>query len=394
MKGVLGLLRSKNLMVISLTVSLMVAAWGIWGYLLPLHLRDLGATDSQIGLSFTISNASYALTLFLGGLLADRVGRKPLIVVPTFLFIPLYAGAAIASHWYEVVTFLVIAGALGAIQWPAFFALIAESVPEDKTGKAFGVFEFLAGAGFVAGAFAGSWLVKIAGPGLLILSSALASTICGPLRALFLEESPGFKRPEVRISLSDLIPYLSIPTLIAVVAINGVNYLSLWGPFISLHAEDFWGWSRPYINQVMALGRIISTLSSFFGGYVTDRYGASGIMALSAALHAFTLLTIAYMKPSTLFWFLLLIFFIAAQVSWVSYDTFISKLAPSEHRGRVLGTLETMAGLMGSAAPALGGIARENIGSAGPFWLTAFLASVLILTLKIPLPPRKVKLKL
>lgn len=383
MEGVPELLKSRNLLVISLTVFLMVTAWGIWGYLLPLHLRDLGANDGQIGFSYTLSNASYALTLFLGGLLADRVGRKPVIVVPTFLFIPLYAGAAIARKWYEVVTFLVIAGALGAAQWPAFFALIAESVPGDKTGKAFGVFEFFAGAGFVAGALLGSWLVKFVGPGTLIFSSALASAICGPLRVLFLEESLSLKRAEAIISLKDLISYLSISTFIAVVAINGINYLSLWGPFISLHAEDFWGWSRPYINQVMAAGRIISTLSSFYGGYLTDRYGASGVMVLGAALHAFTLLAVAYMKPSLPFWFLLLISFIAVQVSWISYDTFISRLAPSEHRGRVLGALETMAGLMGSAAPALGGVVRENIGSAGPFWIVACLALVLVLTLRL-----------
>jgi MFS family permease len=84
-------------------------------------------------------------------LLADRFGRKRVIVWPTFAYLPLYLLAAATHHWGLLVALLVIADSLSAVQWPAFVASIAESVPEAQRGEAFAVFEFAAGLGMALG---------------------------------------------------------------------------------------------------------------------------------------------------------------------------------------------------------------------------------------------------
>jgi len=311
---------------------------------------------------------------FIGGLLADRFGRKALIVVPTFLFVPFYLGAAFASRWYEVTAFLVVVETLGAIQWPAFVALIAESVPEEKTGSAFGAFEFAAGLGFVVGPALGSWLVRYMGPGRLIAISAAVALVCAPVRAMLLEEPEPVREEGFAGSLRSLLTPALLPVLLVAVFLTCMNNLALWGPFLALHAEDVWRWSRAYINQVMAIGSIASTLVSLMAGRIADRYGASRTMILGAVVHTISLLALVYLGPSQGFWGLLFLTFVAAQLCWVSYNAFISRLAPPAYRGGMVGLLGTVSGVMGAAAPGVGGLVRMRYGSEAPFWLALAFA--------------------
>jgi len=88
---------NRNVAVLSGTVFLFAAAWFSWYPILPLHLRHLGATDAQVGLAYTLMQLGYHGMQLLGGLLADRFGRKRVIVWPTFAYLPLYLLAA-ATH--------------------------------------------------------------------------------------------------------------------------------------------------------------------------------------------------------------------------------------------------------------------------------------------------------
>jgi MFS family permease len=70
---------NRNVAVLSGTVFLFVGAWFSWYPILPLHLRDLGATDAQVGLAYTLMQLGYQGMQLLGGLLADvRDGKVTL----------------------------------------------------------------------------------------------------------------------------------------------------------------------------------------------------------------------------------------------------------------------------------------------------------------------------
>ena len=90
---------NRNVAVLSVTSFLLVGAWFSWYPILPLHLRDLGATDTQVGLAYTLMQLGYQGMQILGGLLADRFGRKNVIVWPTFAYLPLYPLATATHNW-------------------------------------------------------------------------------------------------------------------------------------------------------------------------------------------------------------------------------------------------------------------------------------------------------
>jgi len=180
---------NRNVAVLSGTDFLFIGAWFSWYPILPLHLRHLGATDVQVSLAYTLMQLSFMGMQLLGGLLADRFGRKRVIVWPTFAYLPLYLLAAATHNWGLLVALLVIAHGLGAVQWPAFVASIAESVPEAQRGSAFAVFEVAAGLGVALGPAVGAAVLAVGGIPLLIGGTGLVSLGCAAVRWLWLRET-------------------------------------------------------------------------------------------------------------------------------------------------------------------------------------------------------------
>ena len=76
----------RNVLVLSSTVFFILVALFSWYYLFPLYLKELGATESQIGLLYTLFTLSFTLLQLVGGVLSDRIGRKKCIVWPTYVY--------------------------------------------------------------------------------------------------------------------------------------------------------------------------------------------------------------------------------------------------------------------------------------------------------------------
>jgi MFS family permease len=116
----------------------------------PLYLRELGAAPQDIGLVFGAGNIVAALCFIPAGYVADRIGRKPVLVAAWLLstagaaaFLPLreWHGAFVGSALYWS----------GSIAVPVMIAQLAATTDRRMLGRAIGI---------VLGAF---WLGNIIG---------------------------------------------------------------------------------------------------------------------------------------------------------------------------------------------------------------------------------------
>ena len=114
---------------------------------LLLRASSLGVTVSQIPILWAMLHVVKSASTVVGGRLSDHVGRRPLILGGWMVYALTYLGFALASSaWHVWAIFLVYGLYFGATEGVEK-ALVADLVPEDRRGAAFGWFNAALGVG-------------------------------------------------------------------------------------------------------------------------------------------------------------------------------------------------------------------------------------------------------
>ena len=110
---------------------------------LPIFAAMIGLSTSLIGILLTINILSITLFTPLGGLIADKVNRKTLIILGSILFTILLAAIPLTNSFGQLLTVLLIQGLSAAISMPAAAALTVEEGRKYGMGSTMSIF-FLA----------------------------------------------------------------------------------------------------------------------------------------------------------------------------------------------------------------------------------------------------------
>jgi MFS family permease len=150
---VVGLLRQRAFVTtIVLNMALLWVIAGVYDTLVPLFAHDgLGMSEVAIGGAIGIALATEFVSLYPAGKIADRAGRKPLLLFALTALAVLIPAAGWSGSPVVLVAFLGLLGfASGsAIVPPA--AMLSDVVGTDGSGTAVGIFRFAGDLGFVLG---------------------------------------------------------------------------------------------------------------------------------------------------------------------------------------------------------------------------------------------------
>jgi predicted MFS family arabinose efflux permease len=358
----------RNVMVISLTLFAVLAAYFSWYLLLPLYLRQLGASNFQVGLSYALWTISWAAMQLAGGFLADKVGRKPMIVLPTFVAVLLYYLVGISRSWQTLVVFLVLVNSCSAIQWPAFLSMLAESVPNHRQGAAFSLMELFVVLGITVGPAVGAALLPQIGLPALMMITALVAFPCAVIRAIFLRETKARVPTEGGRRAPWLLQRRHGTFLVAAIFFALALTLTVYGPFIALYAKDIISLGESQINLMFALGGLAAVSLSLLGGKIIDRAGSQRVLMF--CLLAFPLVLITWTLTRSFLWsssiyVMSYLFFHAANIS---YQIQLTSIGPPTHRGSMVGIFGSISGMISAAGPLLGSFLASRAGAAMPFY--------------------------
>lgn len=358
----------RNVVVISLTLFVMVVGYFSWYLLLPLYLRQLGANDFDVGFSYALLTISYAAMQLAGGFLADKVGRKPVIVLPTYAMILLYYLVGISRRWQTLVMFLVLVNSISALQWPAFLSMLAESVSIRRQGAAFSLMELFVVLGITVGPATGAaLLLKIGFPGLMFVTALLALP-CAVVRTILLRETkpqyPSGHSQRGRLLLQRHHGAFLMTAIFFALTLT----LTIYGPFIALYAKDVISLEESQINLMFALGGLAAVSLSLLGGKIIDRRGSRKVLMF--CLFVFPLILILWTLTRGFLWAagIYVISYLFFHGANIAYQIQLTSIGPVAHRSSLVGIFGSVSGIISAAGPILGAFLMTRAGPAMPFY--------------------------
>jgi MFS family permease len=356
---------------------------------LPFLLVAQGATGVGVGLVGGLADAVGHLVKPLAGRLADRLRRrKPLIL--TGYAVPALAriGIALASTWGLSLLFRATDRVGKGLRSAPRDALLAESVPREQRGRAFGLHRAADTAGaFVGVALALCALVLLhASPAGIVLAGAFIGlgTLVPLLFVRDLGQEEGARTRLVEPASPRYRAYLLVAALFA---LGNVSYL-----FFLLRAADAVGGEAGAIALYL-LFNLVYFLAAYPAGHLADRWGKPRV--LLGAFLLFALACAVFLLPPTLP--AALAGFVVLGFAFAGFEgterAFAADLAGTEGRATRLGLFHGTVGLATFAGGIAAGLLWDRVAPWAAFGWGAGLAlgaALLLVTLGFARAPETV----
>jgi MFS family permease len=387
LKVVREVFSERNIVVLSGTSCLYQVFNSLWRLWWSLYLLDvMNAPIAVVGLLSTIQSSSRILFQLPGGVLADRIGRKKVIVLGTVLRMIGPFILFLAPTWQWVVPGVII-NAVASFYMPAFNAIIADSLPHERRGAAFGAYRMVTNAPnilmpIISGVYIDA-LGVARGVRIGLLLYIAAATVAMLLRAFFLRETlnrDDSDRPQGRMRESwtgDLRGLLTrfrgtMLVMLVVGCISGFAMRMVY-PFLVVYGVEVVGLTTSQWGALQTTALALSTVLYLLGGMISDRYGrVMGILVARSILPAESL-GLVYLND---FNHLMALFTVlglggglgggsirgGGGMGGPSWQALIADIVPQKDRGKVMGFMGTLTGIINIPAPILGAYLWESTG--------------------------------
>ncbi|WP_254840838.1 MFS transporter [Natronomonas marina] len=183
-----------------------VAVLGIMAIMAPFLVSVVGVTQLLMGVLLAFNHGSQVVFMYALGVVADRVGRKPLVVVGmvgSAIFAVMAAGLTVAPPGplrlgFGVATFVVLGGSFSAMTIGGL-AFISDVAPADRESELMGIRETAKGVGGVVGPAAVGGLATLTSYELAFAAASLVGFLAAGLVAWGLVETYDTERMRVVI---------------------------------------------------------------------------------------------------------------------------------------------------------------------------------------------------
>jgi EmrB/QacA subfamily drug resistance transporter len=156
--------RRRRLVLIAVCVALMAVIASVTGLNVaqPELAVEFGASQSEVLWFINLYTMSLAALLLPLGALADRLGRKPVLLAGLAVFGAANVTAGLATSSEMMLGSRFLSGAGAAMIMPVTLAVITSTFPEAERSKGIGVWTAVAGGGGILGMYLSALLVDVA----------------------------------------------------------------------------------------------------------------------------------------------------------------------------------------------------------------------------------------
>ncbi|WHP33111.1 multidrug efflux MFS transporter MdtG [Trabulsiella odontotermitis] len=388
----------RNLAVAWLGCFLTGAAFSLVMPFLPLYVEELGVTGLRelnmwSGLVFSITFLFSAIASPFWGGLADRRGRKIMLLRSALGMAIVMVLMGLAQNVWQLLILRALLGLLGGFV-PNANALIATQVPRNKSGWALGTLSTGAVSGALLGPLVGGLLADMWGLRPVFYMTASVLFVCFVITLLLIREqfTPVSKKEmlhfrEVIGSLKSprLVLSLFITTMIIQVATGSI------APILTLYVRDLAGnvSNIAFISGMIAsVPGVAALLSAPRLGKLGDRIGPEKILIAALVISVLLLIPMALVQTPWQLGVLRFLLGAADGALLPAVQTLLVYNATNQIAGRVFSYNQSFRDIGNVTGPLIGAAVSASYGFRAVFCVTAgvVLFNVIYSTLTLRRP--------
>ena len=357
-------------------VFLLAASVGIvmtgFGIIMPVFARRLDEFSSGVQ-ALGLMTMAFALAALLAsppmGALADRIGRRPLVLLALASFVAVNIAFLFAPSTKVFIAIRAVEGVLTAGLMPAAMSVVADIIPENERAQRVGIVMGAMGSGLIFGPVIGGVLYDGWGFAAPFIASAVMASVAFVFALILVPETRTreVRRREAlrqRRTVTTSLPqeesrWASIPkplyvfgTLLILDFVIVFEYTFI-EPQMLFYFYNELGWTTVQFGVVIATSGVAIVVGQAVLGRLSDKVGRKPVIVLGALLFTSLPAALAFVT-----WFPLMMLFAATAglglaLIMPALSAFYIDITAEQHRSRVQGIKSSAASLGGVLGPLL-----------------------------------------
>lgn len=382
-----------------------------YGMIFPLFARKIGDFGDGVEVLATsvmaYSLAGVVAAPFMGSL-ADRFGRRPLLLVSFAVFTAAFTGYYLAATSLAFIAIRGLAGALTAGLGPATMGIIADIAPENERARWIGIVSGGTSAGFIIGPVVGGLLYDkwgygppfMASIGMALLTFLIAFFIIPEThtreerRRDALRQKRAVRVAPEKPATGSFRASLPHPLLaFSILLFINLSMIFAWffiDPQLPFYVFDELGWSTAQFGAAISFYGWATLIGNLTLGQSSDWLGRKPILIIGLILHSAQYVGLMF---TDIYWMIIAAFIIAGLGEALlnpALNAAYLDITPEEHRSRAMGIKGAIGSLGSLLAPALVMVVIRFVPPQSVFLISAalILSTALLVFIALRLPSR------
>ena len=328
--------------------------------------KRFGIGMAQAGLLLALFSLSGIFGGLAGGALADKIGRKIMIIAGLLLS----AGSSLIMGFIDSLQVFYIAaivvGLLADIGRPAREAMIADLLPEQQRSEGFGIFRVMHNLAWVIGPSIGGFLAARSYLSLFITDAVMSSVTAVLILRFIVDTNPGAAAAAEHHSLKQtfagygtvmknrvFLAFLVVSLFMLLV------YQQLYSTF-SVYLRDYRGIPESGFGMMMSINAVIVVCTQFLVSRKVGRYNPFLMLAAGTVFYLVGYTAFGFIYGFYAFLGAVILITVGEMIMIPVQMSIVAKLAPDDMRGRYMAASGFSWSVAAMVGPWAAGLVMDN----------------------------------
>lgn len=357
---------NQELIVLCGATFLVMAGQGVVSPIIPLYASDFGVSATMVGLTLTVFAFARLILNVPAGIIADRYGRRILLVGGPILTAIGMFGSGQADGIWVLLAWRFVAGAGSAFYMSGAMIYLIDIAPPEKRTRYIATNQWALSVGVALGPGVGGVIADA-------YSLSTPFTVVAVL-AVLTAVYAAFRLPETKDKAEDDIatdadgPPVSTWSFVrsAPFLLVGISTMTIFmtragtrGTMMPLHAEDALGWGPAEIGLVFTLTGLLTLTTLMPAAWAADHVGRRHVILFSGVFAGLGALLVGSLATPVGFVMGNIIMSLGTGTAGPAPAAYVADIAPPGRRGMAIAMYRSAGDVGFLAAPPLLGLLSE-----------------------------------